>query len=329
MNGHAKIWVIALGAVALGEFLLLRFVLRMGPELPTGPAVEGAVSLAYKAGLWSLNLAGMLSLLVLGVVIRGTIKQQTGRMFIAGAALALATALVLGGWGHAIWGGSQAMLLAQTIGVPLAMLAVFAAAPWREARRAWLFAFPVVYMLAGLHFAARTANAGGAAAWMLTVAELVAVGAAVSAPFALSARGNPFAPFTVARKLAIVAATGAALFYTAFAYFEPTIAKFFVLWDSGFASSVPWPAQAVAIWALIYAVVAALPRPAAVGLLVIALAGVRLEYTYFSLLALAGFALAALSDSFVARSSSTALRQDDPSRPLAYPVASASPSRTQ
>ena len=313
MNGHARIWVFALGAIALGEFLLLRFVLRMGPELPTGPAVEDAFSLAYKAGLWSLNLAGMLSLLVLGVVIYGTIKQRSPRFFIAGAALALAAALVLGGWAHAIRGGSQAMLLAQTIGVPIAMFAVFAAAPLRALRRAWLLAFPAVYMLAGLHFAARTANAGGVVAWTLTLAEVAAVCAAISAPFALSARGNPFAPFTRARKFAIVAATGAALFYAAFAYFEPTIAKFFVLWDSGFASSVPWPAQAVAIWALIYAVVAALPRPVGVGLLLIALAGIRLEYTYFSLLALAGFALAALSESFVAHTSFAAPRQEEPS----------------
>jgi hypothetical protein len=168
-------------------------------------------------------------------------------------------------------------------------------------------------MLAGLHFAARTANAGGAAAWMLTLAEVGAVAAAISAPFALSARGNPFAPLTRARKFAIVAATGAALFYTAFAYFEPTIAKFFVMWDSGFASSVPWTAQAIAIWTLVYAIISALPRPAAVGLLLIALAGVRLEYTYFSLLALAGFALAALSESLVARPSFAGPRQKDPS----------------
>jgi hypothetical protein len=291
MGRHTRILSLALAGAALAEFLLLRFILRMGPELPTGGAVEDAVSLAYRAGVWSLNFAGMLAVAVLGMTVFESLREQRLRALVAAMVIVASGTLILAVWAGAVSGGSEAMLLAQTTGVPAAMLCVFLAVRRQGWRGALLLLVLAAYASAGLHFATRTAGAGNATAWLLTIAETAAVLSALLVPFALSA--GTVSP--VHRRLAVAAATGAALFYMAFAFFEPTIAGFFVMWGSGFASSVPWPVQAVALWAIVYAVVSGLPGTAAIGFLLVALAGIRLEYTYFSLLALAGFTLLALS----------------------------------
>lgn len=293
MKAHSRWLFLALGGAALTEFMLLRFVLRMGPELPTGAAVEDALSAAYRAGLWTLNLAGMLCVLGLGAMVLDAVRERRQGSLAQAAVLTAATVFVLAAWAYAATGGSQAMLMAQVLGVPAAMVVCFMSVPMPAWQRAWMSLFTVAYVAAGLQFATRSAGAGEATAWLLTVAESAAVAAALSSPLVFNKLRRPSETATARglHSLAVAAATGAALFYTAFALFEPTIAKYFVMWDSGFASATPWPVQAVAIWALVYAVTSALPRQAAVGLLLVALAGIRLEYTYFSLLALTGFAL--------------------------------------
>ncbi|MBI3952990.1 MAG: hypothetical protein HY330_00585 [Chloroflexi bacterium] len=282
---------LALAAAALAEFILLRVLLRLGPVLPSGDAITGALGWAYQAGLWSLNLAGVLAVALLGLLALGALRERRlGRVAVGGAA-AGAAALLLAGWALSLAGGGGPGLpglLAQAVGLPAALALAAIGSPWRGWRRGWLWLVYGAYLAASAHFLARLAGAAGGTGATLTIAEALAVAAALAAPLALRAGWQP--------RAALVAGLVAVL-YAGFALAQPSIARFFVIWDFGFGGALGPALHSLALAGLVYAVAAALSTPAlrlpALGLWVVALGGLRLDYTYFGLLAAAGFVLLA------------------------------------
>ncbi len=283
---------LALAAAAVAEFSLLRVLLRMGPELPEGAAVDAGLRWVYRVGLWSLNLAGALGLVVVAsLVVTGARARLPGRLATAVAGSG-AVFLIVFAWFYARLAGDTdaTMLAAQVLGLSLAFGAVWFATLWRGWKKAWLAAICAAYLAGATNYLARLAAASDATSISLAAGEAFAVAAALAAPWALGARWD----WRAAAAGAVVA-----MLYMGFAVAHPAIARFFVIWDSGFGSAAPPALQAAAMAALVYTVTALLLRRerllAVAGLTLVALGGLKLDYTYYSLLAVAGFVLLAAS----------------------------------
>lgn len=289
MSALLRPLAVALATMALAEFVLLRVLLRMGPLLPAGETVTGILSWAYRAGLWSLNLAGVLAVATLALLALNAARERRLAAVASGAAAAAAALLLLAGWALALaGGGSGAVLVTQVVGLPAALALATVASGWRGWRRGWLWLVYGVYLAASAHYLARLAGAAEGTGTSLALAEALAAAAALSAPWALGVGWQP--------RAAALAALAAVL-YTGFMLSQPSIAAFFAIWDMGFGSAIPGALRGLALAGLAYAVVAGLARPglrlAALGLGLVTLGGLRLDYTYFGLLAAAGFLLLA------------------------------------
>jgi hypothetical protein len=176
-------------------------------------------------------------------------------------------------------------------------------------RRGWLWLVFGTYLAASAHYMARLAGMAASTSATLALAEALAFGAAALAPLALWAGWRP--------RAALLAAL-AALLYAGFSLAQPSIATFFVIWDLGLGSILPPALHSVALAALVYAVATAVTQPSlrlpALGLGLVALGGLRLDYTYYSLLAAAGFLLLAWGRHVVAepRAKPTLARLEEP-----------------
>jgi hypothetical protein len=186
------------------------------------------------------------------------------------------------------YGDGLGLLAAQVGGAAAVGAVITIAAPWRGWRRVWLAGISATYVAAATHYLLRIAGAAGGTDVSLALAEAGAVAVALASPWALSAGWS---------RTAAIAGGAVALLYTGFSVAHPDIAKYFVIWDSGFGSWAPAGIHAVALFALTYAVVSGLKRRetvlAATGLLLVALGSVKLDYTYYSLIAMSGFLLLA------------------------------------
>ncbi|MBI2966025.1 MAG: hypothetical protein HYY34_07465, partial [Chloroflexi bacterium] len=195
----------------------------------------------------------------------------------------MAAVIVLGGWvlsmvGHA----STTGLIAQALAIAAAMVVMAITARWQGWRRWWLLCVTAAYIAASAHFLARFAGSAAGMSGALLIAEVTALSAAALTPFVWRVGSRP-------RVAAL--AFGVAILWAGFAASQPHIARFLVIWDLGLSSPLPLWAFAIALAGLVYGVVGGRSRPAAVGFAVVALAGLRLDNTYFALLSLAGFAV--------------------------------------
>jgi hypothetical protein len=92
-------------------------------------------------------------------------------------------------------------------------------------------------------------------------------------------------------------ATVVAILFSGMTMSMPSITPFILIWDFGFTSFMPIPVYLVATWVTVYTIVALLSdkrlTTAGIGMALIAIAGLRLDYSYFALLAMVGTLLIA------------------------------------
>lgn len=273
----------ALAITALAEFLLVRVALRLGPAFPAGRVIDAGFDAAYWLGIWALNVAGILAITVLSVLAVSKLRRGDAR-FPPGIAAACAAALVLlVGWILSMVGlTSTVVLIVQVASIAAAIGVMALTAGWRGWRRWWLLGVMAAYLAATVHFFARLTGSSTTMSGGLVIAEAVALVAATVAPAVWRVGWRP-------RMAALAFAV--AMLWGGFAASQPHIARFFVIWDLGLSSPLPWWTFAIALAGLVYGVGAARRHQSALGFAIVALAGLRLDYTYFALLALVGFAV--------------------------------------
>jgi hypothetical protein len=276
---------------ALGEFLGLRLLIRLGPlaqALPRDVAAaltEGLIAL----GSVMLNLALLLTLAALaGLAWRSPVPapqvqaSQPALQFSLLAVLALAAGL-MGAGRNAPPALFAAFVLAALAGMGIALGA--AHCPCR--RPAWLALFVGAY----LALAYPTLGATFHLPLPFTpnvhaLSELFAVLAAALAPLALRPRFD--------WRALLVGAVGAGLLaglWLSLPWLAPTL----MIWSVAFTGYLPMPVYVLALGLFLYALVALALRDGARclawGLALIALGGLRWDVPYYILLALFGFLL--------------------------------------
>lgn len=285
---------VLLGAVVL-EFFLLRVVLRMGPAFPQNEMTNSAANALFHVGTWSSNLAVLLSIALLTAFAVTGLRRNDGLFRLRGLIAVCAISLVLA---SLFWPTSGARFTGPGVlfGLVIASFAViafiFATAGQRGRPLALLLTLLALYAAAAYHYLSRAGGSIGLSLGgtteALTVAEALAVAVAPVAFFALRPGRNARAA-VIATILTIVLA-GA---YARGAWMVSALA----IWDLGFTGFLPPFVYLLAFWLFLYTTVALFHQRSreqqALGLALIALAGIKLDYSYFNLLALSGYALLA------------------------------------
>jgi hypothetical protein len=290
---------------ALVEFLVLRTFLRMGPLLPTGEALLPIYWAIQTAGIAAMNLAVLCAaalaatvavrlLTGAGISVPGTRPSRAADVLLALLILAAVAAnLALGGLQET---GTLAGAAVVQSAVSAAALLAIAAVSLRRAstglqwsrQRLPLMLIVGAQSLALYHVFSEAvvdwAWTLPGREWALIAAEALAVGAALSLPWS-------YRPPFGRRHLLAGLLLGLALLAVLAA--RPWTFTTISMWTVAFSFSLPGviyvaalAAAAATVWALYGAGVAS--RTAALGLLLVAVAGLKLEFTYLTLLALAG-----------------------------------------
>ena len=279
-------------AAALVEASLLRFLLRLGPLLPPTPVVRALGQAGMVLGTAALNLAYLLStvaLLVAGwMAARGPRRlEQAAGFFIVGAMILglAADALHLSGRGvlpapllliaHIFALAALGALLASTAKrglpaiVPLLMIASYAAASLSAMG-------PAAMVMGFLWPEAATTSA---------IAEGLAVGAAL---LVLPVYRPP-----ASHRALLVATLGGALL-VGMALGRPWLPSAFAIWNFAFTLFLPFWLYVLALWLYLYTLAACwasgepVYRAIALGLALVALGGLRADFSYMQRLALLG-----------------------------------------
>lgn len=289
MTFFARVLALAAGV----EFLLLRLLLRLGPLLPDTAEVNSLLGWGLGLGLWSLNIAAVAGLLLLGALGQVLWQSQAPASLKGAAVLALGLSLV----------GMTAPFLAPVsrnpsfllLLAPLSMVMILLVGASLVGRRSVLLPVAIIsvaYLAGFYHYLARAGDAQGfpfpGGGVSLALAESLAL--LVSPALLLAFRPGW-------RPRAAVVATGVALLYGAATLAQPWMVATLLIWDFSFTSFLPSFIYALGLWLVAYTLVAFLRRPGGervgLGLALMALGGLRLENSYFTLLALAGILLVA------------------------------------
>lgn len=294
----------ALAVFALVEFALLRSFLRSGQFMPESMGLNGLYAVVKGAGLAAMNLAILLALALLGrLALAALAEPKRGARALGGlvlAAAAVQAGLALG-LGRLL--GPGALLLAIALFLAGLIAACLIDRPRRER---WLaVAFLAPYAAVSYYYLAQPATGYGAAPPLALqtyfAAEALAVGAAIALPILIRARWNGRTALAVALLSALLLLGRAG---------RPWLLATVAMWNFAFSMYLPAVAYAIAFGAYAYGLVALWRegsdgRRRAHGLVLILLAGLKLDYSYFGLLALAGYLLLTLPPS-VGRSRSPA-----------------------
>lgn len=274
---------------ALVEFLLLRFFLRLGPILPSGPAMEPVYRFVELAGVTMLNLA-MLATAGLVIIIIAEQAQQPGSRGLAGVlAMALAVNLGLGvlqaaapsAWGaivHALVMVLSTLLIAAKIRQLSRGKLTLCLMAGGQVLALWFV------LTQGLRGAGLDVPGGTAP---LVLAEIAAVAAALLMPWSTR-------PQLTWRDAAIGTAFGLTILAGVFT--RPWTIATLTMWTVSFSLVLAGPVYAVGLGIFTASLLAlqreVAARPMAAGPLLVALAGLKLDFTYFSLLGLVGLLIA-------------------------------------
>lgn len=276
---------------ALVETALLRFLLRLGPLLSPTPAVRAWGQVGMVAGTAALNLAYLLSTVAL---LRESWRAARGlrrRQRLAGGLLLGAMALGLAGDAANLTGlgtlPMPALLAFQALALA-ALVAWAACAAGSASRQALLWVICAAYGVAALSVM-RPLTLGllpwSAGANVSAVAEgLAVVGALLTLPL-----GRP----EVSLRAAVVATLGV-LLLAGMALGRSWLPAAFAVWNFGFTLFLPFWLYAVALWFYVYTAAACWAsgksgdRRMALGLILVALGGLRPDYSYMQRLALLG-----------------------------------------
>ncbi len=279
-------------AAALVEAGLLRFLLRLGPLLPPTPLVRALGQAGMVLGTAALNLAYLLgTIALLGggwiAVRKPRHREQAAGLFVIGAmALGLAAdALHLSGRGVL---PASLFLVAHVLA--LAALGALLASMAKKGPPA-----VVLWPMIAAYAASSLSAMGPPAAAMnlpwpdgaitVAVAEGLAVGAAL---VVLPAYRPP-----ASRRAFLVATLGGALL-VGMALGRPWLPSAFAIWNFAFTLFLPFWLYVIALWLYLYTLAACwasgqpIHREVALGLALVALGGLRADFSYTQRLALLG-----------------------------------------
>jgi hypothetical protein len=259
-----------IGLAAVVEFLCLRFLIRLGPLIPRSEIVAAVNNALITSGIVALNLA--ILLMVIFLAREAFAVPHRVQQIALGATSALAIFLSVTAYAA---GWFVAFLLC-------ALAAMFLRLPPSRSARLWCALVVAVYPL--LTYTTISGSLQLALPFTphaFALAELGAVIAAASAPFALRVRFD--------RRAAISAVIGMSLLtgmWLSVAWLPGTL----MIWTLGLTAYLPGIIYIVAGGAFVYTLIAlAFARDArAWGLWFIACAGLRWDYTYSVLLAVMG-----------------------------------------
>lgn len=289
-----------LGA-ALAEVVLLRVAIRVGPFFPADATADMLFGAMQIIGLAALN-----TMLILGVgllaweCVEGTRSGQISRAMSAALAVAAVAAGLALPSGSALLASALLFFAALLTSLPFVSQPLLALSPQphRRGLRAWTPWSPGVAgpLLPLLSYASLSAYYGLQSAAVLGLValdpvglfwlgEALAVAAAIALPWAYRPSWQP--------RMALLAA-GAGAAFLALGWGRSWLLGTMLMWNWGFSLWLPLPLYAVALATFLYTVLALLAsRPSAplvpMGLLLVGLGGLKLDYTPYMLLALIGF----------------------------------------
>lgn len=272
-------------AATLAEAFALRLVLRMGQALPDRPGLADFFGAVASSGVYAQNLAmlaGTFTLLALALdrMVMASLRQRA-----AGALLLAATAgaalLAAGSNDSLTWTAAHTLSLAA-----MAAAVITAGAVPLRGGRAWLVLPLAVFAALVYHNSAAVAGTAGTplplAAEAYFIAEGLAVVAALLLPLAAGVR-LPLRWWAVVAALPLVILLGLVA--------RPWTVASLSVWTFGFTLYLPPVVYPLALAAYLATLIALVRRGGAgrglaAGLAFLALAGLKLDYSYFHLLAL-------------------------------------------
>jgi len=273
-----------LAGAALAELLLLRFALRVGPMLRGNEEYAELFRRVQGLGVVALNLATLLGTALLALMAIRWLGQPRSAAWVA----ALAALGFAGTMAAAVAGGAM-VGTAWTAGMSIMALTTAWIAMTAQGRFRLLPTLVLVtYVVVDVSYLSQTMGVPESSpgfGWMFFLGETLAVLVAVCAAPAEWPGWQP--------RAAALALVAVALFSGLVAFQRP-IASAMAMWNFSFSLFLPLPLYAAALGSYAYAVLGlwsrgGLARQKALGLLLIALGGLKLDYTYYQLLAVVGF----------------------------------------
>ena len=270
----------------LGEFFCRRVVLRFGQALPPDETLGRAFAWVAEAGVLAMNLAVLVGTAALGSLAVQRLRSRRFRVRFGGALLVAA-----GAANAALAVGASAPFLTQAaLALSFAALAAVlgALAAARSGLWPWCVLSLLAYGLLTAHFLGQ-----GPAAILPTSATLYFAGEVLAVLAALT-----LVPLVRPRwSLRWALAIGLPSLVLAYALqARPWTVASFSVWTVGFTLVLPGLVYALALAGYLYTLATLRQGPThgrklALGLLFIGLAGLKLDFSYFALLALLGVGL--------------------------------------
>lgn len=279
---------------SLAEYLLLRFLSRLGPVFPEGRFFNLLFTVLFQAGALALNFAAITGLLFMFVWMIKTFQEKQGAFYPLPVLAAFLTALVGFVYPFIHTNISAPILTLLLTGVSWFTM-LLALAIWTRERKQLTLALLVFfsYTLAYFHFWVKQdflSTPLFQAKYLLAISELLALLVPLLTFIIYKPRGN-----ILTTVLAGIFSSFVFLLYL----FKPGVAAALAMWNQSFTGYLPFVIYPLAVGLYIFNIMALYKSPGykaiAIGLTLIALGGLRLEYNYFNLVALTGFLLLARS----------------------------------
>ncbi|GEM_PF-6379908 len=309
-------------ASVLVEFVTMRVLLRIGPLLPDEPAWDNIFRLLQTTGLGALNL---IIISVMGILLwesAQSVRKGAARRAVAVITSAFAAMLLML---FSLLGMSATSLLVGSLALSVSITVLFALSVGNRRERAFQFLLLLIFLGLTSYYAAKGATGLGirfpdsAAAYFFVETLAVVAGLAVPLVF------RPGRHVKTAALSLLLAAL-----WAAFMWARPWTLATLVMWNTGFSLWLPPPLYAVALGFFVYTVLAlaqggASAQGTAIGLLLIAAAGLKLDYTPYALMALLGYFLITVRSSgalLQGKLAATAEKAEEPTAEHALGVAS-------
>lgn len=275
-------------ASVLVEYVTMRVLLRIGPLLPDDPGWDNIFRLLQTAGLGALNLIIVSATGVLLWESAQSVRRGDARRAVAAMVSTFAAMLILL---FSLLGMSATSMLVGSLTLSVSIAVLFALSLRNRRERTFQLLLLLIFLGLTSYYAAKGATGLGsrfpdsAAAYFLV--EMLAVVAGLAVPLVFRPGWHVK---SAALSLLLTALWAAAM------WARPWTLATLVMWNTGFSLWLPPPLYAVALGIFVYTVLALAQRGAseqgtAMGLLLIAAAGLKLDYTPYALMALLGYFL--------------------------------------
>ncbi len=286
--------VLGLAIVAAIELLVLRTFTRTAVHIPALEALAGPYRVISGFGRYAYFVSLALLLLAVPLIIRAGWRRRTGPSLMVASGLAILMAV----FALASFGLLQAFFtdVASVTVVAVLALAAIASVPGRA--RVSLGCFAIAFIAGGSHTALQAGRQDRIiqldSGWLLNVAELLAIGFAVTSPWLLRR--------SIPRSAIVVGAIVAVATYGALLGNGSTV-RILLLWNEGLSGTMPALAYAAAGGAICMTLVTLVrggDHLLAAGLVLLVAGGFGLHNTYQTTLVAAGLSVICLA--FVADS---------------------------